>query len=170
MTNENLDPGADAPRAGAACERVVGRLALQVDGALAPLDAARDGGHLESCGPCRQALARHLALLSSLRGLSQRDTARDVEQVVAAVRARLDRTPPPRRAAARVSGPARATRRRALGLAAAAAAVLLLAALEAWTSLPDLDPARLARLDWPVELPNWSEVVRGLESLARRIS
>lgn len=174
MTNEILDPGAGAPGAGAACARVAGRLTQLVDGALAPLDAARDGGHLEACASCRQTLARHTELLSSLRRLSlrasERDVVEDIARVAAAVRARLDRSPPSPRAGAWASWPARATRRRMIGFAVAAAAVLLLATLESWASLPSLDPARLARLDWPAELPSWSEVVRGLESLARRIS
>ena len=107
------------------CQRVEARIAALVDGALAPLEEARDRGHLEACAPCRGALARHEHLLASVRALARAEASRagtrgDLELVRVAVLARLD-------AAGRTRSEVRrrpsAARRWPAGLAAAAAAV-----------------------------------------------
>lgn len=163
MTNQNLAP----------CARVQARLAELVDGALAPLDAARDRGHLEACASCRRALARHEHLLVSIRAAARAGTEHDVMQqdvefVAAAVRARLgELAPMPEYASTRPRSP----RRWALGLAAAAAAVLLLALIE---SRPDFSlaahPGQRVLDHAFAQLPSWSGVVRGLGSLSRGLS
>jgi anti-sigma factor RsiW len=144
----------------ASCARVEARLAALVDGGLAPLDAARDRGHLEACAPCRDALARHERLLCALRVALRGDAEADAERVVRAVRARIG--PPPR---------VRGASRRAAALLAAAAALLALALLGRRAELPLAPLARVAALERALErLPSWPEVLRGLETLTRGLS
>ncbi len=163
MTNANL----------AACRRVEARLAGLVDGALAPLDAARDRGHLEACAPCRRALAHHEHLLVSIRAAARAGTEHDVVQqdvefVAVAVRARLgELAPTPEYAPTRPRSP----RRWAVGLAAAAAAVLLLALLESRADFSlAAHPGQRVLAQARTQLPSWSSVVRGLGSLSRGLS
>ena len=54
---------------GTGCDRVRGRLERLVDGDLAPLDAARDHGHLEACGACAREFEALRKLLGSIRAL-----------------------------------------------------------------------------------------------------
>ncbi|MEW6072518.1 MAG: zf-HC2 domain-containing protein [Planctomycetota bacterium] len=49
------------------CDRVQGRLEPLLDGALDPLAAARDRGHLEACPACAAELARLERLLATIR-------------------------------------------------------------------------------------------------------
>src|SRR5262245_10158984 len=111
----------------ASCARVQARLPALVDGALAPLEEARDRGHMEACPPCRLPCARHDDLLASIRCSLRAGTEEDFELVTGAVLARLAdsgagalRPVPP---------PAPGLRRWTIGLCAAAAAVLLLGLL-----------------------------------------
>jgi predicted anti-sigma-YlaC factor YlaD len=107
----------------ASCARVRERLDLALDGGLAPLEAARDAGHLEACASCA-ALARTRA------------------QWLADVRAALAPAAAQQRAAdaralAALRGEARPAltpaRRPAVAALLAAAALALLAA---WPALP----------------------------------
>jgi hypothetical protein len=129
------------------CARVRARLDELQDGALAPLEAARDHGHLEACADCaREARARadwlaHVQAELAPPRASQRDADARVAQALAA-------TALPRRRAA--------TRRVATAALLAAAALALLtllpalpggdSTLRAWS-----DGARLALA--PFELP-----------------
>ncbi len=155
----------------AACARVCARLPALIDGALAALDEARDRGHLEACAPCREALARHAHLLASIRAASVLGVADDAARVASAVLARLG--PPPARSARgreSVLGRARAPRRWLVGLAAAAAAVLGLALLDSRAGASPGAGPRAALEQVLVELPSWSDVVRGLGGLSRTLS
>lgn len=146
------------------CARVQGHLEAQADHGLPALEEARDRGHLEACAACRRELDAHLALLDALRAAVTAELGADSSRVVAEVLARTAELPPARR---RRPGPV------PLALVAAAAAVLLLFVLE--SRAPDFVAApgeqQFAALEGVLErLPSWADVVRGLESLSRRLS
>lgn len=152
-----MRPDASVP---ASCARVRARLAAWLDGGLAPLEAALDRGHLEACAGCARERERHERLLESIRAASS-PPAREVELVAAAV---LQRVPAaqPARLAVRWRGP---------GALAAAAAVLLVALVATRGAGPmprPFDPATFERVLG--QLPGWSDVVRGLGELSRRIT
>jgi anti-sigma factor RsiW len=145
--------------AGAGCERVLGRLDALADGGLAPLEAARDRGHLEACDGCARAIAAHERFLARLRGALAAAPAEVAEaaRVSAEVLRAVELQPRPRG-------------RPGVVRAAAAAAGLLLAARvlgqavwPAGLELAGLEPV-LERL------PSWSGVLRGVEQLGRWIS
>jgi len=146
------------------CARVQGRLEALADHGLSALEEARDRGHLEACAACRREHEAHLALLDALRAAVPADIGADAARVVARVLAQsAELRPAPRR----WRGPV------PLALVAAAAAVLLLFVLE--SRAPDFAAApgekQLAALEGVLEhLPSWADVVRGLESLSRRLS
>jgi hypothetical protein len=143
------------------CARVRARLVLARDGGLAPLVGALDRGHLEACTECQHERTQHERLLASIRALSV-PRAADSEFVSTAVLERLSALRVARRAP-RWSAPA--------ALVAAAAAVLLFVLLASHGAGPNPRSVDLASLDRFVEqLPSWSDVVRGLHSLSRRIS
>lgn len=141
-----------------ACARVRARLEERFDGALAPLEAARDEGHLEACADCAaqaRALARWLADVRAVLAPAQ-EVQRDADaRVAAALAGEATLTPrrPSRRSAA------------ALLTAAALALLALLpalpggsATLRAWTggALLALVPAELPPVSWnPGALDPW---------------
>jgi len=144
-SNEGLDPR---------CARVRARLPELLDGALVPLEEARDRGHLEACAGCAREEARELRLLAGVRALARVEAA-ELERVHTALLAAL----PPRRAPARER----------LWRAAAAAAVLL--ALGTWFGPPVAPGAdELGDLGFFSALPDWSGVLRGLGDLTRPFS
>ena len=148
------------PASNDGCARVRARLAVAVDGGLAPLEAALDRGHLEACEGCRHARDEHLRLLERIRSTGTIEVA-ELERIESAVLARLP---------AWRSRPQERSRLRPVSWAAVAAALLLvlLAALGRGAPLRSLDTASLARfLD---RLPQWSSVVRGLDGLCQRLS
>lgn len=151
----------ESARSGPGCARVRARLAMALDGGLAPLAVALDHGHLEACAECRRERDGHARLLASIRSASA-PPAGELELVTAAVLARL--------AAARPAAPGSWWGRHA-GLVAAAAAGLLLVLLGALGGGTPLQPLDRAALD-PLlhRLPSWSDVVRGLDSLSRWVS
>jgi anti-sigma factor RsiW len=139
-----------------ACLRVRAHLCELVDGALAPLEEARDRGHLEACVECAQALQEHEHLLGAVRRAA-RVPAAEVERVVAGVLEALPAAPP-----------RRASRLRLVpALFAAAAAVLFLLLLRSGVAGPS-PRVDLASLE-PVlqQLPGWNDVLSGLDYLAR---
>lgn len=143
------------------CARVSGRLAQMLDGALAPLEAALDRGHLEACGECQRERARHERLLDSIRRLSPAREA-DLALHSAAVFTRLETLSAPRR---------EPWWGRPAMLAAAAAVILLLTLLVALGSDSTPRAVDLATLDrLLVRLPSWSDVLRGLNTLPRGFS
>lgn len=92
--------GPDGGRGG--CERVRARLELLVDGALAPLAAARDEGHLEACAACRgekESVERLVALLRAPEPGLDAALAGLAERLSAAPTARRRRRPRPAAAA-----------------------------------------------------------------------
>ncbi|NOT30377.1 MAG: zf-HC2 domain-containing protein [Planctomycetes bacterium] len=153
-----------------ACERVQARLPDLADGALAKLDEARDRGHLEACAPCRDALVLHERLLGTIRAAASEGTEIDAAQVAGAVLARIGPSPMARRHTLALWRRTPAMRGWALGLAAAAAAVLMLALLEKRVGFAAGFGQRAALERVFVELPRWSDVVRGLGSLSRGLS
>jgi len=140
------------------CARVRARLAIALDGGLAPLEAALDRGHLEACAECRRERAEHERLLSLIRVFSA-PRAEELERVSAAVLARLAE-PRARRGELR--------RSISVGLVAAAAAGLLAVLLaRSGAGLPARS-VDLATLDHFLEqLPRWADVMRGLSALTR---
>lgn len=142
------------------CARVRGRLDRGLDGALEPLEEALDRGHLEACEPCARERARRLSLLGELRRAGAPD-AEEAALVVRAVLAHLPASAP--RAARRTGSPA--------ALVGAAAALLALLLLQHGGARVAPRVADLPALDNVVErLPGWSELVRGLDGLARAFS
>lgn len=148
-------------RTGSGCARVRARLAVALDGALDPFEAALDRGHLEACAECRGERDQHARLLASIHAAST-PSAGELELVTAEVLARL--------AAARPLPSVSRWSRHAGVVAAAAAGLLLvlLTALGSGSPLRPLDPADLDPLRH--RLPSWSDVVRGLDSLSRLFS
>lgn len=131
-----------------ACERVRARLELLVDGALPPLEAARDAGHLEACAGCaaERAAAEHTrAALGRALGAPVDAAWRD-----AGLAARLAAADAPREAwSARLLGPP--GDRSGAPVLAAAAAVLVLLGLGASGALDDVSAGLRAGLDVPVD-------------------
>jgi anti-sigma factor RsiW len=144
----------------ASCARVRARLAAWLDGGLPPLEAALDRGHLEACAECARERERHERLLAAIRTASA-PPALEVELAAAAVLARLPARPPARLAA-------RWRDRAALAAAAALLLVTLVATRAAGPAPRPLDPATFERVLG--QLPSWSDVVRGLGQLSRRIT
>ena len=62
--NQNLEAQSGSPPS--ACERVRNRMPELWDDALAPIDAARDFGHLEACAECRAEWDQLLGLLGDI--------------------------------------------------------------------------------------------------------
>ena len=137
------------------CGRVRARLEQLVDGALAPLEEARDTGHMEACDGCRTEEARWRELVRAIRSASACDPE-ELALALGELRARID------------AGSGRARSRRSLvrgvpaALLASAAALLALFALEAsglWPR-PQLSrprvPAGLGRVE--LRLPVWAEL------------
>ncbi len=150
------------------CARVRTRLALALDGGLAPLEATLDRGHLEACVECQRERAQHERLLAAIRQVSVPREAdlvsheADLELVSAAVRARLPALPALRREPW-WSAPST--------LVAAAAAVLLIVLLATMGTDSTPRSVDLATLDRLLErLPSWADVVRGLNTLPRSFS
>jgi hypothetical protein len=138
----------------AGCERVRARLAALVDG-LAPLEAARDRGHLEACAPCRAELADEERLLVLVRRAAGADLAGDAERVIAAVLDELGPSRMPRVARARTA---------AAALIAVAAGIVL-----AWVLRSGGAPARvdLASLEALLaRLPRLSVALHGLGQIS----
>ena len=137
------------------CGRVRGRLDRLVDGALGPLEEARDLGHLEACDGCRAEEARGRELLFAIRSASASDPE-ELALALGELRARLDA----------LTGRVRLGRRFRRGIPAAllvsAAALLALVALQAFGigERPELAwphvPARIAELE--LRLPVWAEL------------
>jgi predicted anti-sigma-YlaC factor YlaD len=111
----------------ASCARVRARLDLALDGALAPLEAALDAGHLEACADCAAAARSRAQWLDRVREAIAPDPALHA-RLGAQVLARLASEAPPRRLSSRRRGasPAQA--------AALAAAALVLLSLLPWIS------------------------------------
>lgn len=155
-----MNPG---PGSRSGCERVRGRLERWLDGALAPLDEALDRGHLEACASCAREAERWEKLLRGIRTLSAREPG-----------------PVATRAAIDFLGRSRPRSNRPRGIPipvpwlGVAAALLVLLALQLGGLGPPPAVAQvreLAALDQVLErLPSWSELLRGLESLSRRLS
>jgi anti-sigma factor RsiW len=138
------------------CARVRARLPELVDGALAPLAAALDQGHLEACAGCAREEAELLRTLACVRALA-RSEAHELTPLHAQILARL--APRPRVLAGERS------------YLLAAAAALILFALGSWFGLPSAPRAEdFSHLDVLSELSDWSGVLRGLEDLTRRFS
>ena len=110
----------------AACARVVERLDALLDGALAPLEAARDEGHLEACAAC--ACERERAGRVRAAGAAALAPEAELARARAGLAARIGAARAPRRRPALVllSG---GFGRAALGAAAALAAFVGVAAL-----------------------------------------
>ena len=141
---------------GAGCARVRARMAIALDGGLAPLEAALDRGPLEACAGCRRERAEHERLLAEIRALSA-PRADDLERVSTAVMERV--------AGARVDR----NRWPLFGRRVVAAAAVLLVAWLARdvTGLPH-GSLHLGGVDRFLEqLPRWEDVQRGLGALAR---
>jgi hypothetical protein len=82
----NHDEGRASGGTPAACERVRARLVELDDGGLAPLESARDRGHLEACSGCAAAaleLARTLTLIRGACQPAEGEIARLIDAVVA---------------------------------------------------------------------------------------
>ncbi|QDU66930.1 zf-HC2 domain-containing protein [Engelhardtia mirabilis] len=118
-----------------ACTRVRGRLEALLDGALSPLDRARDEGHLEGCVECAAARDGAAAFLETLR--SEYGNGVDPSWRDAGLAARLAAATPPRQPwSVRLVGPP--GDRAGLPVLAAAAAVLALIALGSSGAVDDL--------------------------------
>ena len=126
------------PALPAACGRVQGRLAELLDGGLAPLEAARDGGHLEVCPACGAERAVWLALVDGARRAGQADPA-ELACALAGLDARLAALVRPRPAAPWLRGAL-------IPLATAAAALVALLALKLGGLRVPEDAGRLASL------------------------
>lgn len=147
MTTESLDPR---------CARVRARLPEQLDGALVPLEEARDQGHLEACAACAREAQAYARTLAGVRTLA-RGGQRELAAVHAAILAGLE--PRPRREP------------REWRFALAAAAALVLFTLGSWFGLPRTPrPEDLSHLDVLSDLPDWAGLLRGLEDLTRPFS
>jgi anti-sigma factor RsiW len=138
------------------------RLERLLDGGLAPLDEARDRGHLEACADCASELERWVELVHAIRALGSVEP----EELARAKRETLARLAASRAPQGR---PARVP----LALAGAAAALLALLALG--MRGPELRVAStledLAHLEEVAgRLPSWREVWTGIGRLSRRLS
>lgn len=147
-----------------ACARVQERLAQLLDHDLAPLEEARDLGHLEACPACRALEAEHVRLLKSLPRAWSAGLEAEAARLAAAVRRELARAPRPRPRWRLVPDPV---------LAAAVAAGLLLL-LRLWPGVERMGlsvPQDPVPLDPLLErLPSWSELRAGLGQLTRWVS
>jgi anti-sigma factor RsiW len=126
-----------------------------VDGGLAPLEAARDRGHLEACAPCRAELESEERLLVLVRRTAAPDLDADAERVVSAVLDELGARRVPRVARARAA---------AAALSAVAAGILLALVLRSGGAPAHVDLASLDAL--LARLPSLSEALRGLGQLS----
>jgi anti-sigma factor RsiW len=139
------------------CERVQGRLEELLDGGLAPLEAARDEGHLEVCCACAREAASWRALLSVARRAG-RPTDAEVAQALLGMRLpRPELSTPPR-------GSLRAPLAAAFPLLASAAALVALLALRtAEVPLPGVGALGELALRGPLEVPqvDWSGILGG---------
>jgi anti-sigma factor RsiW len=137
----------------ASCARVRGRLDRHLDGALAPLDAARDAGHLETCLACRAEELRERALLRAIRSASASDPE-ELALALRAVRREIDALREPGRLARRLAPLAAA-----LALSAAASIALLALHAAGLAARPRLAlprvPSALGAAE--VRLPVWPE-------------
>jgi anti-sigma factor RsiW len=131
------------------------RLPRALDGALDPLAAALDRGHLEACPGCRAERERWLGLLDDVRRAS-RAPATEADRVIAAVLAQT------------AGGRPRESRPRTGLVAAAAALLLVLGGLAGGLAPSSPGPARgvTAAL---ADLPGWSSFTDGWGRLARRL-
>lgn len=118
MSHERTDPMRD-PWRPSGCERVRARMLEQLDGALPPLEAARDRGHLESCPACAVEAAQARAWLAAL-GAAAAPSASELAFALDGLDARLARARVPR--PPRV--PVHVRRRLVTGAALAAGALL----------------------------------------------
>jgi len=158
----------ETPRA--ACERVQARLCVLLDGELAPLEAARDEGHLEACASCAAERAAWERTLGSARAVEAARADDGLAAALLGLDERLARVPVRRTEGVPDPGPvpsATAPRPRALllwPLAAAAAAVVALVALEHGGVDPLGRTDRLAEAVTPrfeLRLPTWNGLFDG---------
>lgn len=159
----------------ASCARVRDRLERLLDGALPPLEEARDRGHLEACAACAREEERWRALLTAI-GAASRPPTEELAAARPGLADRLASRPPPRPASRTCprspprSGPWRD--RLAPALVTAAAAVVALFALEfvgfGFDRLEILPREGLSQRvseflgDGAVSLPGWSRVKDGI--------
>ena len=136
-----------------ACERVRGRLDEALDGALAPLAAARDAGHVEACGACAAERERRARLLESARAalLASRG---ELELASQGLEARIARARAP--AMRRLAAWGRPMRAAAIAASAIVALFLLQGVSALDVSLGDLfaSSLRSAPLDF-LPRPSW---------------
>jgi hypothetical protein len=141
----------------ASCARVRGRLERALDGGLAPLEAARDAGHLEVCAECARERDTWQLLFGRVRAELRAGDAPAAELTWAAeglaarvAAARGPRARGRRRTAAAWLGAAAAL----LGLLAAGRAGLFAEELEAFSRAGELRaPAWLSDLALPAAVP-----------------
>ncbi|HEX6882905.1 MAG TPA: hypothetical protein VF530_05960 [Planctomycetota bacterium] len=150
--------------ASAACGRVQQQLAQLHDGALAPLEEARDRGHLEACAACQAEEREHLRLLALVPRALTLGVEAEAARLAAELRRSLARAPAPRARARLVPGP----------LVAAAVAAGLLIAVRLWLApagagLP-AGPAPIELEPLLEHLPSWADVRAGLGQLSRWVS
>lgn len=148
--------------AGAACARVQQRLARLHDGALAPLEEARDRGHLEACAACQAEEREHLRLLALVPRALTLGLEGEAARLAAELRRSLARAPASR--ARLLPGP----------LVAAAVAAGLLVGLRLWLApagagLP-AGPAPIELEPLLEHLPSWADLRAGLGQLSRWVS
>jgi anti-sigma factor RsiW len=146
---------------GPSCARVRARLERLLDGGLAPLDEARDRGHLEACADCARELERWGELLRAVRALATAEP-QELARAKRALRARLAAVPAPR------AWPA------PLPLALAGVAAALLALLAFGLRPGSHPPPALQELPLLEQVagrfPSWKEVWTGIGRLSRRLS
>lgn len=142
------------------CARVRDRIDRYLDGALGPVEAARDQGHLEACAECARERARCEALFAAIRAVST-PGADDLSFARNGLGDRLRAAPSTRPRLRLLRG--RVTR----AVATAAAAIVALLALElvgsglaSFGSVPSWTGDLLEQTNF--ELPGWSEVFRDL--------
>jgi anti-sigma factor RsiW len=150
--------------ASVACGRVQDRLARLHDGALAPLEEARDRGHLEACAACQAEERAHLRLLALVPRALTLGVEAEAARLAAEVRRSLARAPAPRTRARFLPRP----------LVAAAVAAGLLFALRLVlapldTGLP-AGPAPIELEPLLEHLPSWADLRAGLGQLSRWVS
>jgi anti-sigma factor RsiW len=136
------------------CVRVRARLPELLDGALAPLEEARDLGHLEACVGCARERESFTRTLAGVRALALVEPS-ELRELQAGLRARL----------------APRTRRPERSFLVAAAAAALLLALGSWFGLPSAPRAEdFARFEVLSGLSDLDGILKGLEDLTRRFS
>ncbi len=142
MTKENQDRGvrdaSGSREPSSSCERVRHRLTELLDGGLAPIEEARDSGHLEACASCRAESDELELMLETLVPATTVES--ELDFAMAGLNDRLALIPAP----TAVSGWQRLKVSTLLPLAAAALALIAIRTL----SQDDASPANSLPSSW----------------------